>query len=235
MSEQSYQTSSTGWSVRLLRQRTTEWFEGITQRSDRPAPDGPNVDWSLPDWAVNLLFWGLTAAVVLWIAWRLLLILERQMKRWRSQRMQRLGDRVRQRGTEWPVSVWLQRAQTLQQQGNYGAACRALYMALLQLLHDRDWVPHRDSRTNGEYLETLHQFRPQDAFRLLIGTHDRSQFSAAALSATDYQQCSDSFADIQNTQTQPTVDSAAGDRPLPNSANTIGPNPPSQDISSKGP
>ena len=199
MSDPKFQSNSINWSFRQIFQRGREWFEHVTLRRNR---SGSSIDWSLPDWLVRILFWCLVVAIALWIGWRLLLVLEQAMKRWRARRIQTLGDRVRADGTDWPVPVWLQRAQTLQQQGKYAEACRALYMALLQLLDDRNWVSHRDSRSNGEYLQSLRQYRPQNAYRRLIDTHDRSHFGETLLSGTDFQHCSDSFQAIQNATSQ---------------------------------
>lgn len=196
MPEPSFQTTNPVWSTRQFRQRVGEWFEWVTQSDDR-RPDLDLPDWSIPFWLLQSLFWLLVGAIVTWLLWRLFNALQPYVLNWRSRRVQQLGQQIQADPNRWPVAVWMQRVQTLQQQGNYTEACRALYMGLLQLLHDRQVAPHRDSRTDGEYRHRLQRLSPQAAYRDLIDIHERIHFGDAVATATEFQQCQQAFERIQ--------------------------------------
>src|SRR5262249_52787154 len=57
------------------------------------------------------------------------------------------------RPDETPASALWRRAEELAARGDYLEALRALYTAVLGLLHQRRWVRYEPTRTNGEYVE----------------------------------------------------------------------------------
>jgi len=83
----------------------------------------------------------------------------------------------------------------LAQQGDYAAACKALYMAGLARLNDTETVPYRPSRTDGEYLAQLvdGSNRP---YELLIRTHERLTFGDGQATEETYQRCRRAYQEI---------------------------------------
>ncbi|WP_204368606.1 DUF4129 domain-containing protein [Neosynechococcus sphagnicola] len=98
---------------------------------------------------------------------------------------------------------WLQAAQAFYRQGNYREACRALYLATLQQLHETHLIPHQASRTDGEYLQlvealymtaVLPHIQP---LQTLIQTHERSHFSPDPISRQEYDGCWQAYQQLQ--------------------------------------
>ncbi|MEO1132882.1 MAG: DUF4129 domain-containing protein [Cyanobacteria bacterium J06639_1] len=182
------QTSSWAWRVRTGQRWLSEWVELHTQGWNVPEVDLP--EWSLPDGLGRVLFWLLVAIASVAIG----LYLARALPRWWSllQPWRRAGvNRTTQVGevSSTPES-WVRRALQMQPQGQYGEACRALYMALLQHWNDVQAIPFDSSRTDGEYLQLVDRLLlPREACRTLISTHERLSFAGAIASANDYQLC----------------------------------------------
>jgi hypothetical protein len=72
-------------------------------------------------------------------------------------------------------------------------ACRALYFALLQWLHDQDLISQSASRTDGEYLQLLPQVlispSQADSTAIVIHLHQELCFSSKSLNQEDFLQC----------------------------------------------
>lgn len=222
-----YNTSSIGWETRQLLRRFGEWAEYRASQTD--LPDLP--DWSWPDWLKfdlpdevgQTLFWLVIVALSLWLAWLLYLALEPAITQWlaKDQKWVRFGRTEANADAERSVSYWWQQAQTLAKAGNYGEACKALYRATLQQLHEREIVRHLSSRTDGEYLKKLaKRTGPKTAapaadgqpsaqpnsqpdglpvprpYQLLIGTHERLTFGRAIASAEMFKRCRRAYEEI---------------------------------------
>ena len=97
-------------------------------------------------------------------------------------------------------------AQEQAEQGKYKEACRALYRATLQQLHEREMVRHLSSRTDGEYLAALAKrsevgeadpgLTVPRPYQLLIGTHERLVFAGTSASAEIFKRCRRAYEEI---------------------------------------
>ncbi|MCM1984557.1 DUF4129 domain-containing protein [Lyngbya confervoides] len=187
-----YQKTSLDWQLQKLGQRVSEWIE--LRLPDRSWFDGNSpAPWVFPDWWFEVALWGMVALLVLCVGivlyrwlWPYLQGKQRHLKTWRD-RSQRATPPVQS-----PLG-WLQQAQHQQRQGQYREACRSLYMALLQRLHEGDLVPHDASRTDGEYQRILAQTPAALACQILIQTHERLQFGQAEISQEGYERCLEAY------------------------------------------
>ena len=208
MLEGSYRTTSLSWQASLLSRRFREWIEYQLSGVDIDPPDLP--EWSIPEIVQQIVFWGLVAALSAWLAILLYKALEQPIRDWlaRTQGWTRLGDRTPAPEAEHSAQYWWQQAQAYAQQGNYKEACKALYRATLQQLHDRQILPHDASRTDGEYLVGIKQHLKQSLprpYQLLIGTHERLVFGVADASGEVFQRCRQAYEAIQQETVQKEV------------------------------
>ncbi len=201
MSSAAYNSSSLGWQVRQGIQRFLEWAEYRASQADVDLPDWNWPDWNLPPEVGQILFWSGVAVVAIWLGWLLFRALEPVVAQWltQGQKWVRLGgDRTSSVDEVHSAQYWWQQAQIDAQQGQYGDACKALYRATLQQLHDSQRLLHQSSRTDGEYLEKLSQDRPLPRpYQLLIGTHERLVFGRAIASAETFQRCCQAYEELQ--------------------------------------
>jgi len=224
MADTPYNTSSLGWEIRQLMRQLGEWIE---YRADRT--EGPNwpkwswpdwLRWDLPDAVGQTLFWMVIAGLSLWLAWLLYLALEPLVVEWlaKDQAWTHFGRKAAVDEVERSAQYWWQQAQQLAKAGSYSEACRALYRATLQQLHEREILRHLSSRTDGEYLQGLEQRLGRGGgesssasiaresveeglsvprpYQLLIGTHERLVFGSAIASAEMFQRCRRAYEEI---------------------------------------
>lgn len=197
MTTASYNKTSLQWQLQQLGQRIGEWIE--LKFSSRDQGDGPYLDdwpdWGLPSWMIQTLFWLLVATALIWLIWQ---VWPRFAPSFRAlQRRLESRDRPRM-ATERSVSMteWLNRAQALQRQGNYPEACQALYMAMLQQLHERGIAPHQPSRTDGEYRNLVQGLAQPSAYETLLNTHEQIRFGGSTLTAAEFERCQRAYREI---------------------------------------
>ena len=124
----------------------------------------------------------------------------------KDQKWARFGNTSADEEAQHSVSYWWWQAQTVAKAGNYGEACKALYRATLQQLHEREVLRHLSSRTDGEYLTGLAKRLSRNAgeeglsvprpYQLLIGTHERLTFGGAIASAEMFKRCRRAYEEI---------------------------------------
>ncbi|WP_052050296.1 DUF4129 domain-containing protein [Leptolyngbya sp. KIOST-1] len=193
MSALAHRTNSPLWQIRQGWQNLGEWFEYQFARVDVDPPGLPQWPWLEP--LARGLFWLLVAVLALWIGW----LVYQGISAYLSQR-QPGGLGATRRTVPSAAALkqaahWWHEAQRLAQQGDYAAACQALYMAGLARLNDTETVPYRPSRTDGEYLTCIatHPSRP---YELLIRTHERLTYGAAQATEETYQRCRRAYQEI---------------------------------------
>jgi hypothetical protein len=196
MAASDVQQTSLGWQLRKLGQYLSEWIELQLSRNQAVSDIDPPPQFELPDWIGQLLLWlslGIGIGLLTWVLWLLLVrYLDRDDG---ASRMPRL--RIAEAEPELSAAAWLRQAKQWEQSGNWQAACRALYMAALQKLHDRQWIPHLNSRTDGEYLQALDQVAQPRPYQLLIRTHERSEFGETPLTADNLKRCQQAYQEIE--------------------------------------
>ncbi|MEL7358559.1 MAG: DUF4129 domain-containing protein [Cyanobacteria bacterium J06560_6] len=202
MSDAAYRTNSFWWQTRKLLSRFNQWLEYRDDQAE-PRPDRDFSQWSLPEEVAQVLFWIIVTVLCVWLASLLYKALEPAIREWweSEQRWVKLGGNKTPAAEEHSVSYWMQMAQEQAKQGKYKEACRALYRATLQQLHDTKTLLHDPSRTDGEYLKRLGERlgrrrslpRP---YQLLIGTHERLVFGSAIATAEMFKRCRRAYEEV---------------------------------------
>lgn len=192
MAADSFAKDGLGWQIQQTQQRVSEWLE---LQFMRDAPDLPQGSFpTLPAWLGWSIFWFVFALAVAWLLWLSIQLFWPDVQRWLnggSIRSPSLLSRPQVPTTN--AAEWLKRSQQHQKNGNYGEACRALYMAMLEHLHDHDDIPRKLSRTDGEY-QTCVQHLPQpDPYQLLLQVHEQLYFGSADISADVFRQCQQAY------------------------------------------
>ncbi|NJL56605.1 DUF4129 domain-containing protein [bacterium] len=196
MAADSFAENSAGWQIQELQQRFTEWAE--LQLVNNP-PDIPTGSLPpLPGWLAEflvVLVVGMCGIVLSWLVLRAFLP---DLQRWLSQNRPLTQSPVSVPKTPG-AAVWLRRSQQWQQQGNYREACRALYMAMLERLHETQQVPHKESRTDGEYRACVQPLPKPKSYQLLINVHEQLCFGDATISAEVFQRCQKAYQATENS------------------------------------
>ena len=186
----SIQHTSLPWQLRQAGKNLSEWIQ--LQLAQQETPDAPLPTFTFPAWLGPLLFWSAVTGGVLWLAWLIVQIIDRYLEN-RQARTAPPPVEFMPPPEEHTVAAWLRRAKQFEQEGNWREACRAMYMAALQLLHDREWIPHQPSRTDGEYLQAIRTLQKPRPLQMLIRTHERSLFGGEVLAADNVQRCRQAY------------------------------------------
>ncbi|MBE9158551.1 DUF4129 domain-containing protein [Nodosilinea sp. LEGE 06152] len=193
MADLPHRTNSLAWQVRQGWQNLGEWLEYQFAQVDIDAPPLPRWPWLEP--LARGLFWVMVAALALWIGW----LVYRGFTAYLNQRQPRgTGVTPKTAASEAALkqaTYWWREAQRLAQQGDYAAACTALYMAGLARLNDTETVLYRASRTDGEYLTCI-PAPPSRPYELLIRTHERIVYGKALATEETYQRCRRAYQEI---------------------------------------
>jgi Domain of unknown function (DUF4129) len=196
MSVSDFESTTWGWRWQQWQQESGEWIElKLSQLFPKLAPNVPeNVD-SLPQFDLDWLVRGVGILLLAWMAWLL--------GRW----IWELWNRgiLRTSTTQFPlkekqqstVKDWLARSQTQQAQGNYRAACRCLYMAMLQRLHDTEVVPNQPNLTDEEYRQLLQQQPQNQSYKILLDTHERLYFGKQKATPNTFDRCQQAYREIE--------------------------------------
>ncbi|MCU0517970.1 MAG: DUF4129 domain-containing protein [Oscillatoria sp. Prado101] len=198
MSAGAFEKSNFGWQLQQLQQQAGEWLELQFSQFNLPEVSWPSLpaDWSwLPpvSWA---LFWITLGLLLSWLALRLLRLWPEICSAFPSL----LGNSAVAKATplegQLTPAAWQQRASEFQRQGNYREACRALYMAMLQRLHDTGTAVNQPSRTDGEYRQLLGPIRAGEPYEILLLTHERLCFGTSEPTPEDFRRCQQAYRQI---------------------------------------
>jgi Domain of unknown function (DUF4129) len=193
----SFSNRSLDWQIQKFFQRLGEgiesWFSNRVS-----VPDNP-----LPAWFLQGLFWLVAISLIAWASWQLYRLLQPY---WQQADQQPVA-------TQQSVADWLKQAKAAQEQSNYQAACRALYMAALQRLSEQGLIPEQLSRTDGEYLALLRSLSlappAQAPYQTLIGIHERLYFDRVTASAELYDRCWQAYQQLEQVPIVPPQTSSA--------------------------
>ncbi|MGB3201650.1 MAG: hypothetical protein WBA99_12150, partial [Nodosilinea sp.] len=150
MADLPHRTNSLAWQIRLGWQNLGEWFEYQFSKVDVNPPELPRWPWLEP--VARGLFWLTITALALWLSWLLYQSITAYLNRQQIRSGTSKTNLPSQEALK-QAAYWWREAQRLAQQGDYAAACKALYMAGLARLNDTETVLYRPSRTDGEYLD----------------------------------------------------------------------------------
>ena len=71
-------------------------------------------------------------------------------------------------------------------------------MAMLEQLHDKDYVPRKLSRTDGVYQDCVQQLAQPDPYQLLLRVHEQLYFGSVEISAETLQRCQQAYQTIEH-------------------------------------
>ncbi len=195
MATQPIETTNLPWQLRNAGKNLSEWIQLRLAGNEEETNNVPT-SWDIPEWIAQVLFWLLAMAGIVLLAWVIVQLLDQFLaRRSRRQNRQPLVQPLPQE-TQHSVAEWLRLAKQHEQAGNWREACRALYMAALQLLHDRGWIPHQPGRTDGEYWHEVQALKQPRPWQLLIRTHERSLFGGEVLTAENLQRCRRAYEEV---------------------------------------
>lgn len=192
--QSSIQTNSLPWQLRQAGKNLSEWIQlKLSQGESQDTSPPPSFEF--PAWLGPLLFWCLVAGAIIWLAWLIVQLADRYLENQQSQPSPPQIELIAP-PEEHTVAAWLRRAKQFEREGNWREACRALYLAALQLLHDCEWIPHQASRTDGEYLQAVQSLKQPRPLQVLIRTHERSLFGGEPLAADNAKRCRQAYEEI---------------------------------------
>ncbi len=184
-SSTNFENDNWSWQLQQLGQQFQEWWEFYSRDLGRRVEPWLPSEWwkylNVPDWLYNLLLWVTFTWLVVWLALRFL--------RWRSPYL--LRGLVSQPQSARPASgkSLIRASQQYAAQGNYTEACRYLYLAMLELLHEKGQIPQQRSLTDGEYRTLLASLPGSDRYYYLIDVHEQLCFAEQTMSVDVFEQC----------------------------------------------
>ncbi|QLE56842.1 DUF4129 domain-containing protein [Nostoc sp. TCL26-01] len=199
MSTDSFENSSWSWQFSQLQQQVGEWLEYQSYRLEKVLPDLPPLG-KISPWLANLLHllaWVLLGLFLAIVIWRLWVVFSPYIYSWLAGNGNFPSYRTKTLAEDLTVTRWLERSQELYRQGNYREACRCLYLAILQHLHDTKTILHKSSRTDAEYLQLLQSSTtPIQPYETVMTIHEQLCFSDGEILPENYQQCRQAYQEI---------------------------------------
>lgn len=192
MTQAGFQRNNLDWQLQQLGRRINEWLEWQFRGVD----DASLPNTTLAPWFLETLFWLLVSSIVIGLTWQLWIGLRPYLAKQRQRPRQGRRSPVSQTPVQVSLEEWLRRAQQYQHQGNYAQACRALYMAMLQRLQDRQRLPQQPGLTDGEFLQVVQTFSSPAPYQVLITTHEQVCFSDRPISAETLSRCQQAYQEI---------------------------------------
>jgi hypothetical protein len=191
-----FEKNSFGWQVQQISQRVGEWFERVFIAPNLPnLPDVPK--WWFPENLLRVAFWTIVIFASIWLGWQIWRLLSAYLNSLNPENARWLNRSSKGEAHDRTVATWMRQMQEFQRQGNYREACRALYMAMLQRLNDTKLLPHKSSRTDGEYLQVVQQLPQAQSYQTLISTHEQLCFGNTAISSEEFSICQRAYQEIE--------------------------------------
>lgn len=200
MSTETFAKTSWDWQLSQFQQQIGEWVEYQFYRFEGVLPDLPT-DWKISPWLatlLNFLFWLAVALFIAVVIWRLWREFSPYIYSWLgNQANSSLGRSTTLHDNLSVANLW-ERSQQFYRQGNYREACRYLYLAILQHLHEQNILLHQVSRTDAEYLQLLRlgNQTPIQPYETLITTHEQLCFGNQEMLSENYEQCRQAYREI---------------------------------------
>jgi hypothetical protein len=202
MSTNAFEKTNWVWEFSLFQQQVGEWVEYQISRFEKTLPELPP-GWSISPWLgelLKILFWLVLGLFLVWIGWRLWREFSPYVYAWLNIIINSPSSRTEVDGRETSITLLLSQAQEFNRQFNYTGACRCLYLAMLQQLHERAIALQQPSRTDGEYLQLLKSsVTLLEPYQTLITTHEQLCFSNHEMLAENYQECWRAYKRIQES------------------------------------
>jgi hypothetical protein len=146
--------------------------------------------------ALAALLVGIAIAVVSWWRGR-----QKAAPRQQGQLANKPADYLENPDKQDPAELW-RRSDELARRGDFLAAVRTLYLAVLALLHQGGFIRYERTRTNGEYVD---QLRPRkelhQPFVRLTGLFEVKWYGEWACEPEDYRACRELAGEIRRGET----------------------------------
>lgn len=203
MSAETFKQNGLGWQVDLLRQRVDEYIELQFSQLELDIPELGFFQSELFWQIVRVILWSITAILLVWISWRIWLLLRIYFGKWKRQKHSVKPDII-MLTSKLSVAEWVTRSQEYGKQGDYRQGIFCLYQATLHLLDDRDIINQQSSRTDQEYKRSLQnlQLSESQTYELLLSIHQRLCFSSAEASKSLFEQCLQAYQSISREKSQ---------------------------------
>jgi hypothetical protein len=193
----SFDKSDWNWQIEQFQRRVSEWLEA----NFFPAAEKVirSTDWTISDWVINAtiwLAWAILGSAIAWMIWQIFKVIRPYLETigWIKIR----NSQTEKLPISPPAIEWEQRSQNLAARGEYREACRALYMAMLQRLHESALAPQQPSRTDGEYLHLLRHIPRWQSYQVLLNTHERLCFNDEMLSVNTFERCQQAYQELEH-------------------------------------
>lgn len=187
-----YQKNGIGWQLRQWEMRIGEWLEARSPNRDETVENVTSaIDWEALS---KVIFWVVIIGLGIWVSIILWQLLKPYIYEFFDHSPPTYSSDPKQH--EVSVSQWLNRVQHAQKQGNYDQACFALYMAMLQRLHDNNIALHEESRTDGEYLQLTQTLPKSESYQFLLATHQRLRFGRTSATRSLFEDCQQAYSQL---------------------------------------
>ncbi|AFY34529.1 DUF4129 domain-containing protein [Calothrix sp. PCC 7507] len=201
MTTEAFEKTSWDWQLSQFKQQAGEWIEYQFSQLQLALPELPS-EWSISPWLgqlLNILFWVSVGLFLAWVVWRLWREFGSYVYAWLTENLDNIASGTKIPSNDASIALLLTRSQEFYREGNYREACRCLYLAILQRLHDTSILTHKPSRTDGEYLQLLRSsITPVQPYETLITTHEQLCFGDAEILPENYEQCQQAYREIFN-------------------------------------
>jgi hypothetical protein len=187
-----FEKTNWGWQLSQLQQQIGEWIE--LQLSHLTV--APSLDLSRLGIWLKVSAWLLLGLFVAWLGWQLRRGLTRFVGLILSLSRNAVSASDSSVADEMTVQHWVQQSQVYFGEGNYREACRCLYLAMLQQLHDTGMIPHKQSRTDKEYLKLTENLPQSQFYQTLITTHEELCFSNNEILPETFNRCQRAYRQI---------------------------------------
>ncbi len=196
MSLSPYESTNLSWKLQKLSQQLTEWIEVQLEKIFPKRPSFPKID--VPDmsplWTgIGIIILGLIVILMLWGIKSIFKKIQQyiQSHNTSSSLTNSVGEK------EITLEEWLKRSQNFQRQGDYYQACRCLYLAMLEHLHQQQLIPQQPSRTDEEYCYyILSHFPYPSPYETLLKIHQKLSFSQQEATLSDFHSCQQAYQEI---------------------------------------
>jgi hypothetical protein len=190
-----YDQDTWGWKLQKLMQQSQEWWELQIRNLFNNAPDLPEIN--APNVSVlQLIVQGILLIIAtLLIFWGVLRVVHLVRSHYLTK--PKIKPQSQQSEPQLGTEEWLKRSQQFQQQEDYYQACRCLYLAMLQHLHDQNLLMMEKSRTDAEYGYLIFSNLPYPSpYETLLQIHQKLCFSSVKATLGDYHQCQQAYQEI---------------------------------------
>jgi len=192
MPADTFEKTTWGWQIFQFQQQVGEWVEYQFSQFQRNLPELPD-GWSISPEIMDLLkilFWLILGLFLVRVAWQLWQEFSPYVYARLAVGYKLTTSQKPSSSTKSLISSLLSQARDNANQDNYREACRYIYLATIEQLHDLAIAPKQPSRTDREYLQLLppQKISPQP-YLIIFTTHEKLCFSTEEILLANYQQC----------------------------------------------